>query len=400
MIKVNSSYSENPQFQYDDKEIEVDLNLINNFNFHYRNLNNRDYDVDFRIQNGYESQKILAIFFKNLENSVIDLYELQFFKELNQYANIYLNELIEWVGNDKSYENRNYKKTDLENNFFNNLHITGNIDKEKLDLILSSLKKSIFKLEEKVKIGKTDRENLTLSSYADLKVTIKTLNKYFSTIGVNQMISLYMGREYKVGGIALELSPANAAWWDKNNAGNILSKAAYAHIDESTIKPKAIIYLNDVDSSNGPTSCYPGLLEKLKITPIQEVIGRVIGNIGSSPNSVLRNYYNRESSYISSSKEFRRHFMRLPSQSRFNSHIGWDILPYSSLEDAFISTERRLTGRAGTFIVFDGGKILHKGGMVEFGQRLALQVIFEEASFRANLKKLLNSLILKIKKYK
>ena len=131
---------------------------------------------------------------------------------------------------------------------------------------------------------------------------------------------------------------------------NFLSKAAYAHIDESITKPKAIIYLNDVDNNNGPTSCYPGLLEKLKISPIQEVIGRVIGHIGSSPNSVLRNYYNRESSFISSSKEFRRHFMRLPSQIRFNSHIGWDILPESNLESAFISSEKRITGKAGTFI--------------------------------------------------
>ena len=202
MIEVNSSYIKNPKFQYDDKEIQVDLNLINDFNFHYRNLNNKDYNLDFRVQSGYESQKILEIFFKNLEESAIDSYEIQFFKELNQYANIYLNEVIEWVSNDKNSKKRNYKKTDLENKFFENLYVIGIINREKLELILASLKKSIFKLEEKVRSGKTDRENLTLSSYSDLKVVIKTLNKYFSTIGVNQMISLYMGREYKVGGIA------------------------------------------------------------------------------------------------------------------------------------------------------------------------------------------------------
>jgi len=35
-----------------------------------------------------------------------------------------------------------------------------------------------------------------------------------------------------------------------------------------------------------------------------------------------------------------------------------------------------MTGPAGTFIVFDGARLLHRGGLIELGERIALQVVF------------------------
>jgi hypothetical protein len=39
-----------------------------------------------------------------------------------------------------------------------------------------------------------------------------------------------------------------------------------------------------------------------------------------------------------------------------------------------------MVGAPGTFIVFDGARLLHRGGMVRSGERIALQVIFSSAT--------------------
>jgi hypothetical protein len=68
--------------------------------------------------------------------------------------------------------------------------------------------------------------------------------------------------------------------------------------------------------------------------------------------------------------------MSLPSQMRWNSHFGWDVIPDSDLESFMISNEQVILGKPGTFLVFDGAHLLHRGGLLEIGERIALQVIF------------------------
>ena len=68
--------------------------------------------------------------------------------------------------------------------------------------------------------------------------------------------------------------------------------------------------------------------------------------------------------------------MSLPSELRFNSHFGWDVMPGSELESVMKSEELVMTGPAGKFIVFDGSQLLHRGGLIEAGERIVLQVVF------------------------
>jgi hypothetical protein len=76
------------------------------------------------------------------------------------------------------------------------------------------------------------------------------------------------------------------------------------------------------------------------------------------------------------STNFRNHFMLLPGSLRFNSHFGWDILAGSQLEGAIADREEVLLGGSGNFVVFDGSRLLHRGGLIEEGERLVLQVVF------------------------
>ena len=48
------------------------------------------------------------------------------------------------------------------------------------------------------------------------------------------------------------------------------------------------------------------------------------------------------------------------------------------LERQLANCEQRMIGLAGTFIAFDGARLLHRGGLMEQGERVALQVIFSD----------------------
>jgi hypothetical protein len=76
------------------------------------------------------------------------------------------------------------------------------------------------------------------------------------------------------------------------------------------------------------------------------------------------------------SSNFRKHFMLLPESLRFNSHFGWDILSGSKLENVIADREELMLGAPGKFVVFDGSRLLHRGGLIEEGERLVLQVVF------------------------
>jgi len=74
----------------------------------------------------------------------------------------------------------------------------------------------------------------------------------------------------------------------------------------------------------------------------------------------------------------RRCFAALPKEMRCIGHFGNDILA-NSPEEAFIVANRTvMTGPAGTFVLFDGARVAHRGGIVKAGHRWALQVIYSK----------------------
>ncbi len=230
--------------------------------------------------------------------------------------------------------------------------------------------------------GKLRREDLSVNSGPTVRALTKILNREFKALGVLDAVSAYTGRKTRVTGLALELSLPQATWWQNAIPG--LERAPhtlYAHVDETISCPKSIVYLTDVTEQNGPTSCYPGAYEAMQLNALQEIIGRIVGTVGSGADSPLKQYYVKQYHQSVNSENFRRHFMRLPSYLRFNSHIGWDVLPGSELESTLAAAERKMTGPAGTFIAFDGARLLHRGGLMQEGERVALQVIFSDSTF-------------------
>jgi hypothetical protein len=230
--------------------------------------------------------------------------------------------------------------------------------------------------------GELTRADLSVNSGGTVRSIRAVLNREFKALGVLDAVSAYTGRKTRVGGLALELSVPQATWWKNSISGlERAPRTLYAHLDETISCPKAIVYLSDVTEQNGPTSCYPRAYEAMQLNPLQELIGRVIGTVGTLPDSPLKDYYAKQYHQSMNSENFRRHFMRLPESLRFNSHLGWDVLPGSELENQLAENERKMTGPAGTFIAFDGARLLHRGGLMQQGERVALQVVFSDLTF-------------------
>lgn len=233
-----------------------------------------------------------------------------------------------------------------------------------------------------VAAGRLKREDLSVNSGPTVRAIRDVLNREFKALGVLDAVSAYTGRKTRVIGLALELSVPQATWWKNAITGlERPPRTLYAHLDETISCPKSIVYLSDVTEQNGPTGCYPGAYEAMQLNPLQEMIGRVVGTVGTGTDSPLKDYYAKQYHQSVNSENFRRHFMRLPECLRFNSHMGWDVLPGSDLESRLANSERRMTGPAGTFIAFDGACLLHRGGLMQEGERLALQVIFSDLTF-------------------
>lgn len=236
-------------------------------------------------------------------------------------------------------------------------------------------------LRRRAAAGQLTREALSINRGPAVHAMGEVLNREFDRLGVLDAMSAHTRRPMRVTGLAYELSVPQAQWWRNGLPGLARApRTLYAHLDESSAVPKSIVYLSDVGPANGPTSCYPGAYEALELHPLQDLIGRGIGNVGSAADSPLRAAYAKGYHQSMTSEAFRRHFMKLPVELRFNSHLGWDLLPEGAAEADLLRRERTMIGPAGTFIVFDGARLLHRGGLLEAGERVALQVMFSEQS--------------------
>ena len=72
----------------------------------------------------------------------------------------------------------------------------------------------------------------------------------------------------------------------------------------------------------------------------------------------------------------RQHFLRLPPSLRFVSHFGNDVLANTKLENYLRDRAYSVTSDTANCIIFDGGRLIHRGGLVQQGERWACQIVF------------------------
>jgi hypothetical protein len=380
------NYAQHPDFQFDQEPLGLDATLLAAFCDAYalvRAYGSRLDSRQFQISK-FDCIEKLSSVFQELSAQTSDTNETLFLRELcGQSKRLLLQELEHLhakplVGSISFTEpmSRAAAIGLCKDRFY-----FGALSQGAVQEILAIGARDLAAFRRSAIEGRTTREALSVSTGPTIRRILPLLNREFRRQGILSAVSAYLGRRVTVTGTALELSVHQATWWV--NSFNSLSRApltVYAHMDESIAYPKAIVYLSDVDPRSGPTSCYAGAYEALALNALQDIIGRVIANVGSGEDSPLRAYYAKEYHQSMSSENFRRHFMRLPPEVRFNSHFGWDVIPGSDLEKSMVAREQYMLGAAGTYIVFDGAHLLHRGGMLEHGERIALQVIFSSSS--------------------
>lgn len=370
---ITIEYEKHPAFAFGIKPYAVDLQRIAAFDRGYRQLTSGSAE----FKSGRELLEVqLGEIFSEMRPQAEDEFERVFLDELESVTRILLKEDMDFfqkVGIPVSAEVPGSDKLNLlkaDRCFF------GQLSNETTAKILETGAEAIDILRGRAAQKKHTREDLSFNSGREVTRLAGLLNEEFAATGVLDTISQYMGRKYKVGGLALEISVPGATWWKNTLEGVASPKTMYAHLDESIRHPKSIVYLSNVKAQNGPTSCNPGVYESLGLNALQDLIGRIINKVGMAENSPLKDYYGRAYHQTMSSERFRRHFMKLPPQLRFNSHFGWDVIAGSEAEKNIADREKIMLGGPGTFIVFDGGRLLHRGGLLMEGERIVLQVIF------------------------
>ena len=316
---------------------------------------------------------ILSQIFTELKEQTTKKREILFLEELFANAERILKEDIN-VHKTRIFSSEIQEKDDM---FHQAKFKTGKISNESLYRINLRIKDSIEQFRKNAISGKTKREDLSMNTGNIVRNVVKELNIEFRENGILDLLTEYMGVRQTVTGVAVELSVPNSKWWNVDySVYERQPQTLYFHYDESISYPKSIVYLTDVDENNGATSCAPSLNKNLNMSALQFIFGRAITCVGKTEGSELYSYYNHKYHQTFGCPVFKNDFSKLPHELRCSSHFGWDVIPGSDLESFLVNDEVKIVGDAGTFIVFDGGVLPHRGGLLKDRERVALQVIF------------------------
>lgn len=385
MYHFSNIYKENNKYQFCVGELNIRSDDLNQFNNNFIELRAR-----FQNKKDISKGKIKKItntclllhnkIYNDLINQTKDKKLIKFLRHIEFFSYKNLDETLKFFLGAKCFKDLdNYNYKNLKKNFY----YKGHISRKNLDLILINSNKYLRRLFDNAKKGKNKRSDLTISDPLFNRKISRILNTEFKQNGTLQNLKIFFGYEMIVSGAALELSVPGSNWWRKNLNANLKNNlTSYIHTDETLTVPKSIIYLTDVNYKNGPLTFYPGILEKIgiKSNPFANLVSVSIHNAAERN----KKFYKYSDLQPMSSTKFRKHFMFLPEQIRLSSHFGWDIKKKSKIEKFIDSKKDFIIGKKGKFAIFDGHNVLHRGGIINNGYRLALQVTFRKKLSKFN----------------
>ena len=387
------NYDDHSRFIFNGKSWDVPADSVSAFTRAYDNVQQGQSD------HGETLHDVLATLRQSFLSQTEDNEERVFLAELFADLSLLVSEHIVFYTEKARYKSGlgplNTRQVEISDNGF----YVSEISQDCLQNIQNVSDPLLQQLRANAKDGRLQRSDLSVNSGRIARKIVRLLNREFRSSGVLASLAPIANRKMKVVGVAYELSVAGSSWWKPKIESGELSRTLYAHVDRGVDAPKAIVYLTNVDEQNGPTMCYPHAYSELDITGLQDFVGRSLETIGRSANSPLRSLY-QFSGPVMDSEGFRKHFMKLPSSMRFNSHFGWDVKPESELENFLVNKETKILGSAGMTLVFDGARLLHRGGLIEEGERIVLQVIFGHVKLRTRAKQIVNLIKRTVRKSK
>jgi hypothetical protein len=370
------NYRRHPSFQFESKALKDDDNLLREFEVAYNNPKEfeKPEEISERFRRCTEIAK--SIFFKLCEQTddsslkkLIQELEFRFLQYLDEEFRIRRKVRLSQVNSRRASENSKVQSLVEVQHYF------GSLSERATKNINSVAESKILEFRKLADNGFLGRKDLSVDSGEIVRKICEEIDIEFHMNGAFKTISSYFGVKYDHVGLSLELSDYRSSWWHNTLEETSAPQTMYAHLDENFFAPKAIVYLTKVCENSGPTKLYPKAYSLMKIPAFKDIVGRVVGSVVHNPE--VKNLYRTSNGQLFSSVDFRKDYMKLPESIRFNSHFGWDIEPNSYLESELAAMENVFLGEPGNFIVFDGAQLLHRGGLIEKGQRVVLQVVFQ-----------------------
>jgi hypothetical protein len=227
--------------------------------------------------------------------------------------------------------------------------------------------------------AKRPRHHCTLALHPRAPAAV-ALRKAVEDNGVVELASRYLGRPVELRHMALDHAHTGQDWY-KNcyaDAGLASSKTTYLHLDADSDVIKAMIYLKDVGEGDAPFSFVAGS-HTWKRSDVRLAVGLGFDREQSTMFPTTRDRLDFQEGYyrpLYASRDYRGDILSLPRKLRGSTHFGDDILDGSEVSNALLRDEVTFTGSAGTFILFDGSRGLHRGSMASTGARWAVQLAF------------------------
>lgn len=383
-------YDSHPRFSTTAPAWVVDESLISDFTAGHSQL------VATGRAPGVDLVAIADQVFESLEAQASDENERRFVQELRTDVVTMVRDHLDFYGKVVPTRPSESNRSDLQRALRERGHYLTTLSPSTLNRIRRASERALGALRANALAGRKTRADLSINSGRVVRSIMRTLNNEFKRSGVIESLGVIERQPIRVVGVALELSVPGSTWWKLPADTKDSPATLYVHVDRSVSAPKSIVYLTDVNHENGPTTCYPGVYEELEMSGLQDFVGRCLETVGSNPASPLYTYYQLNGQPLLSER-FRAHFMKLPPSLRFNSHFGWDIAPGSALEDFVVSRQTEVIGPAGTALVFDGGRLLHRGGLIESGERVVLQVVFGRSTWIDRIRAVVGFVIRKLK---
>ena len=203
-------------------------------------------------------------------------------------------------------------------------------------------------------------------------------------LGIVDAVREYLGEAIDPVYVSLQESIPSENWWVQPNGRK--TGLEYQHFDFDFNIIKAIIYLSDVQAANGPFRYVAGstcLNYSRAWLAFYKCFERQLQVAYGLPMGVNGNYYYR-TRFLS--KEFLADARSVPPILLGVSHFGDDIEPNTALHRHLTEHEVSVLSAEGNCLVFDGSRLIHRGGMVSSGSRTVVQVGFSSrrAFFKSN----------------
>jgi hypothetical protein len=302
------------------------------------------------------------------------------------FADRFYRELMRIVLDDLAYFGRrngyqplinNAAEMALRNELARNGFVRFTLQPEEIAALRRQVKPYVGEVEARYQRGQRSREQLSINE-VDVE-TRALVSEVIQRRGLNKAVSDVRHERAQASGLSIELSPHDADWWHSRYEDVGIKtppRTSYFHNDESRDAYKAIICLDDVDEDGGPFSFVPPSYA-LHRPRFEWVTARAILTTLAADEIRATMTDAHPSRGVWTSQLTRRFIGMLPARLRLSSHFGYDLLDGTPIAAALLRDEVKLLGPAGQAIAFDGGRLVHRGGMVRRGYRTALQVVFE-----------------------